>query len=584
MQKEKTPEFRQPNEFKAADPSEIREALTGYVEALASTFEFDPDKLQTTVKLPAQEKLTTALSRVPDAHEIRFAIDQWGNKTGLNISSETKREPKHMDRQTQVGLLLEAAARNLAVSRSELAEGVTNALIRLRAKGLKRKFLAQAQDLIEGKPLVNKTRKALEAASVLALAAAACSAVVSPTVEGNDNQPVATATIDAPEFTATPTELPIPSSLKSQETALRQAGYEVQPTPEGVQLVNREGEPVLRSTEAATITITTKDSETLIFPQEDFEVRKTIGAGMENLLTVKDPEGNVEYFFLERAGYWATPLEWFTDPTEIENYPEIDLEDIWNGRAAQTAALNAEPFPEGTLVPREFDYYVWEASGIDHFVTLNAAYPFPLPNDANNAMIDFGGPYFEDVLRKNNDPQRWIAFYKTTTPEGREAVIGTQQIMAPDGETSIFLQYIFGHEWPWEDDSRPSGAVINLVESVFLNRSMPSVGRGGNQYARVNLVPVVFIEYGDFPRRGFLSNFTGSEAVDSAAEELYPIDRNNPLLIRSDLPSRIDKAVAEMTGYANYVGQAGSEIQELQYLTLGGFSVAPTHSQYFENN
>lgn len=575
--------------IEANDPSQVQEAVKKYVAALAETLHPLSDTHEDLPNPSSIEHLTTLLRALLSAPELHLAVRAWGGRPSLAISSKSELEAKYglpLSRSGQLKLLLEAAARHRAVA-SGLDGGheISNAVLRLRANAIAKKLEKEAIALIAGSKKAEKTKSVLQAASILALAAAACGTVVSPTIEGNGNQPLATATSNTPEITETPTEAPpaTPESLTRQETLLRQAGYQIEATEQGVSLVNREGQPVLKSTEAATVTITTENGETLIFPQDDFEVRKTIGAGMENLLTVKNPEGNVEYFYLERVGYWATPLEWFSNPKEIENYPAIELQDVWNGRMAQTAAINAEPFPEGTLVPKGFVYTIWAASGPEYFVTLGGIYSHP---ENPNGVIDHGGRYLEDLLRQDNDPQRWVAFYQTITPEGREAVIGIQQVMAPNN-SSLFIPFIFGPEWPIDEDyPNYQNTKINLVTSVFLGKSIPTIDRGGrtpDNFVAIGLLPVIYTEYGDYPTRTMFGVFRGSDAKPSAGEELSQLTQNNLALVHSELLIRIHEAGSHLEGRVDIIGGAGDEVLDLQYMALNGWWAIAINPEYFQN-
>jgi len=72
------------------------------------------------------------------------------------------------------------------------------------------------------------------------------------------------------------------------------------------------------------------------------------------------------------------------------------------------------------------------------------------------------------MVNVDNDYRKWVSFYEAIMPSGKTVVIATQQMLAPDGEKSIFFHYVFGEEWPQETISTPDGTKINLTDSVFL--------------------------------------------------------------------------------------------------------------------
>lgn len=390
---------------------------------------------------------------------------------------------------------------------------------------------------------------------ILALLAA-CSPAV--------NQSAATPTATAQVPTGTPSDIPVtvPDSLSNQESILRLAGYRIQTSPDGVKLVDPHGQSALRSLEANTVVITTENDETLTFPQEAFEVRKTIGAGVEQILTVKSPEGAVEYFYLDRSGEWVTPIEQQTDPREIENYTEATMEDVWSGRMLYSELLNAQEFPAGTLVPDEFSYKLWRTGGGGYYVKIQHAI---------DGESDVGLKFNYEIVKHGNDYRRWVAFYQSQTPEGVDVLIGTEQVLSTDGKTSIFFHYIFGPEWPWTEDYHfSSGRTLNLVDNVF-QATDPQVSDPSQELGRV-IRPVITVTFGDpqNERRGLTVLPNGLNGPPAAGGPLYlDFQQNNPVLVRDDLAELITKA-AEVTGPNVWVAYVGPEISELQYMYLMG--------------
>lgn len=559
------------------EPGHTGAALEQYVNDLSAQMEYSADVQGGGI--PTAEKLAQQVVLKADLPEIRLDLKAFGKRPSIGISSATETSPKRTDRQGQVAVLLEAAARHRKVVESMTGKDPMSRVVIMTARARANRFIKEAGKLIEqGQPGKSLKRKILETSIVLGLALAACGKASTPEVAAGKT-PVATEVSLDPqqgEPTIEPTENTIPESLAEQMPKLTQAGYRLEATSQGWELVSSNGEPVLSTPEPATVVIYLENSEAKIYPQEDYELRNTIGAGVDFIQTVKGPDGNVEYMYLEKVGYWVKPIEQQTDPEVIENYPNINLEDVWNGRVVYSELLTAEPFPEGTLVPNAFVYTIFESSGIDYFVALRGLYSHP---DHPNGVYDTGDTYLTEMLRQGNDPQRWVAFYRTVTPEGKEAIIGTRQVMATGGEASLFLHYIFGPEWPTKDVKKGQ-VTYNLVQTVFLNHTEPGFGRGGAKYSRANLIPVIYTEYDGFDGQVYGVQDAGESG--GAGEEVYILDQNNPVLIDPDLLTKIRATAEKLTGRTEPVDWAGEEINYLQYQALIGWSAYITQAEYFE--
>ena len=563
---------------------QVEEVVAKYVKALieAGKLVF-PAEIDNLDRLSV-EQLATLIEKIPEPNQknpITLRVSRRGLIRG--IASDSKFEeikPQELTLSAQLTLALETAARFHLIVNNLPEKGFANKTKKAVAKFKAKDAEKQALQLIwenRNYDSSNQTKKVigLSATALLALIAVSCK--VSPP-EINNNYPTAVVIDEDPDIsnpddedpddinqiptpTVKPTEVisATPESFTSQQSALREAGYTIQSTEDGTQLINRENKVVIRSTEAATITITTADQETLSFPQEAFEARDTIVAGVEHVLTIKNTEGEVIYFFLERTGQWVAPLEIFTDARETENYPEIDLADIESGRLLISEALVAQPFPEGTLV---LDDLWWVLStGIQYDYTIQlVGITHGTNDDAWTAM--------KDIITHETDPRRWTNFSRTTTPEGKEALIGTQQMLMPDGKTSVLFHYIFGPEWPWEEDYRPGNQTPrNLVYGVFLGQTNNSEDRLS---MTARLMP--YVAYGNFT--GSVSGqFIGPDFVSeaSAPDELYHASEGGPLASNPDLVDLFNTKFPEIKelGGLGFVGPASPEdINSLQYEIL----------------
>lgn len=577
---EKPEASNEPINSSEGDSSQISSHIENYVVNLSEQMVFSPENVGRfgVSGIPTPEKMASLVIKKPDSLETRLNIPPWGPRSSFSISSNTEITKDTANIRSQVALLLEAAARNRVVAKKLVENDPVSAVIRMAAKARAAKFKKVAEKFIlEPWRAKSKPKRLLES-SVLTLALAACSTTAIATSETDNNQPGIETSIELPTPTPEPTDVgvPTPESLTRQESQLILAGYTIQATPEGIQLVNREGLAVLSSTEPQMIKISTQSGEKE-FSQNTFVVRETIGAGVENILTIQSQQGEVEYFFLDRTNEWVTPIEQQTNPKEIENYPQIDINDIWNGRALYSELLSAEPFPEGTLVPDQLAYTLWRTGGGGYLVKIQHLV------DGN---YDTQLAFYRDLIRQNNDYQRWIAFYRSQTPDGIDVLIGTEQILSTDGETSIFLHYIFGPEWPWEDDYRfPSGRTLNLIDNVF-QATDPSVSDPNNELGRV-IRPVITVVYEDpeLAGRGIQILPGGAENNPPAAGgNLYlNFNQNNPVNVREDLAQLISNA-AETTGPTVYVSAVGSEIEDMQYIALMGTLNHVITPEYFQNN
>lgn len=342
---------------------------------------------------------------------------------------------------------------------------------------------------------------------------------------------------------------------------MKKLGYELRNGDRGWELISPQGDMVLSATDTLTVTAYGADNEVIISPEQAFAVTKTIGAGMEQLLTLNNAEGKPTHTFLERAGYWAPLAEIQTDPREIENYPEVPIEAIWNGLLAQSEALTAEPFPAGTFVPEKFIYVMWGGS---------QSYSIQL-QDFGGGLADDDRRYHVEAVNKDNDYRRWTNFYRSQTPEGVEVIIGTEQILMPDGKTSLFFHYVFGPEISWEKDFNYAGRLQNLIDSVFLSRTLPAERGRDSMVMR----PQIFTARWDDGSQ-FGGTFTGQP---KAAISLYNLPHNNPATIKNGLEQTF-RQFAE-TNSRGTVATAGDEVEKLQYMGLGSDVIQAIFSAYF---
>ncbi|MFH2118475.1 MAG: hypothetical protein ABII10_01940 [Candidatus Paceibacterota bacterium] len=573
-------------EIKARNKELIGQTVAEYVSALTAKLEFSPEKIKELAKLPPAEQLASLVEK-PEGTGVNLKIKRGPRTWAISSDAEfgSKIDPEAITLQAQLALALEAAARFQVVAENLPKEGVFNQTNILRAKSLAKKAEKAATDLIfeNREPKAIGTKLRALTVTLFMLFAAACAKVVVPNANGiNNTEPLITypdnnsdignlpplegqipeenpdEVIDQePTPTIKPTEAiaPTPESFTSQQSSLKLVGYTIQATEDGTQLVNAENKVVIASTEVATVSITTATGETLKFPQEAFEGKSTTVAGVEYILTIKNAEGEVAYFFLEKTSEWVTPLEIQTNARELENYPEIDLADIESGRALISEALKAEPFPEGTLVLDDLYYFLSQGLNYDYNVQLVGI---------TNGTNDNAWNAMEGIIKQNTDPRRWTNFYRTVTPEGKEAIIGTQQMLLPDGKTSVFFHYIFGPEWPWEEDYQPGNqSPRNLINSVFLAQTVPN---DPNTRISLTVRPIVHVEYSDFT--GSISGeFIGSDAISSAPDELYHSD-GGPIADNSELLAKFNASEAEIKKIG-FVGPATfDEINHLQFEPL----------------
>ena len=82
----------QPRTFEVKDPTQIEQAVDGYVAALAGKFRFPVGK-QDLSKLPTGEQLASLANKDADLDELRLAVKPWGGRSSLNISSKTDNFP-----------------------------------------------------------------------------------------------------------------------------------------------------------------------------------------------------------------------------------------------------------------------------------------------------------------------------------------------------------------------------------------------------------------------------------------------------------------------------------------------------------
>lgn len=549
--------------------SEVKRAIKNYVAQLADQMALPAENLTGVSGIPTAEKLARLVEKTSDS-AVQLSLRSKRSRSSVFISSETKITPDMQGRNAQIALLLEAAARHRVVANSTTEKtNFLDKLAQMNARSRVKKFEKEAEALIQ-ESTSPKTRRILQASSVLMLAAAACGATFSviPPVDGGSRTTEVSSSPDIdptikPTIESTPTAEPAPASLESQMSLLKPAGYKLQHSAEGWELLDRNGKSVLISKEAATITIIAENGDELLFPAEDFEVKKTIGAGVDFILTVKNPEGKVDHFFLDKEGSWVTPIEQQTDPNVIENYTQVELNDLWDGRMLYSEMLNAQQFPEGTIVPDYFTYWLTN-SPTGFYVMLQ---------DVVNGLPDVSGDS-NLKIHSDNDYRRYINFSRSQTPSGVEVVIGTEQVLMPDGKTSLFLHYVYGQEWPWDKDIKYGSHQYNLIDSVFLKNTTPAKPN----HVYVAMRPVIFFETFDPDLMNKWGGIVQSNP-DTAGTELYKLPQNKPVTILPNFENTIHEMQPQLP-WDGQVTKVGSEIDVLQYMGLlstWAYTVSPDY-------
>lgn len=402
-------------------------------------------------------------------------------------------------------------------------------------------------------------------ASAVSMMLTACGTSVVPSVDG-DIRPTATllAAVGHPELepTADPF-VTLPQSIRDQMSVLERSGYSVKESQAGWELVSKENQTVLTTPEPGTVIINTKDGGILTYPQEAFEVKSSIGAGVEVILTVKNTQGKVEYFSLDKEGYWVSPIELQTNPEVIENYTPIELEDMWSGRVLYSELLAAEPFPSGTAVPDDLIYRLWP-NPKGEIIDLIALF-----KDSQFAETQ---PAYQEMVNVRNDYRRWIAFYKTNTPSGLEMIVGTQQMLSPDGKTSYLFHYGTGEEWPQDKDSRTfSGDLINIVDNIYRASEQ---GPGGNDLLLWTMNPTIAIKAINPQAEETYFGLVrpGGHLPPTAGIELYKLEQNNPLSTSNELAKLVEEAFnnSDLNVGGNLSVADEKTTEQLQYMFLLG--------------
>lgn len=311
-------------------------------------------------------------------------------------------------------------------------------------------------------------------------------------------------------------------------------------------------------------TIRLETGEEFDFPLQAFENVSTIVAGIESIQVVRNTAGEVEYFLLPEKGYWVAPIEINTNPDNIENYPQISLEDGWDERLLYSEALEARPFPEGTAVPDRFVYKLLRSPLGSHI---------QLVGWFDESEYNYSDPGFQENINIDNDYKRWIAFYRSTTPNETEVLVATQQMLSADGENSYLIHWIFGEEWNW---TRDQDSKRNLIDSLFKAADPNHQG----DFDRWRIAPSVYY----FTAEDFYNTLFGTNAGSTtAAIELREDERNSLAANYPELEDLFQQAIQERSVVV--VGDVDPEVMEWLQRTFQIGITRPIESQvndYFE--
>jgi hypothetical protein len=183
----------------------------------------------------------------------------------------------------------------------------------------------------------------------------------------------------------TPTEIPtpivqaspefsFPASVMESLAELQNIGYTVKQTAEGISLISPDGHSLLTATAEKQVIVPGKNGETIQIAEGEYhyEMVPTKGVGVEFIQTMKDSEGNIQYMYLDKVGYWDTLAEVGTDLSNPERFPSCEMDDVWSGRLLYTELLTiAKEFPEGTVVPDRY-FYNLKHGNQGYYVQLEA--------------------------------------------------------------------------------------------------------------------------------------------------------------------------------------------------------------------
>lgn len=393
------------------------------------------------------------------------------------------------------------------------------------------------------------------------------------------SQPEATPTATlspTPLPTATATPETLPTILKELEPRLKGMGFELAEAGSQWELRDADNQLVLSASDVNSLTLYGAEGETFTQPAQAFSIQRTIGAGMEQLLVLGNTQGETTHTYLPRGGYWAELVEIQPEARVIADYPVVPIEALWSGLLAQTEALNAQPFPEGTVVPNGFGYRI--RAGAEVYWVMLHEWTGDRWDISFNYLRSWSHPD-DYIVDSSNDYRRFTNFYRSQTPEGTEILMATEQVLMTDGKTSLFLHYVYGPEWPWDEDARYAGHPVNLIDDVFLARIVPP--KAGRQESWV-MRPTIFTARWD----GEPVRHGGILGWGTAITELYALPQNNPVAILDGLEESFrEQGTRENASDWHWLGEfvsiAGDEINELQYIGLDSDVIQSLWPQYF---
>lgn len=210
----------------------------------------------------------------------------------------------------------------------------------------------------------------------------------------------------------------------------------------------------------------------------DFIVKEVNNLLYNKVIGIKDTEGQT-YLWNPDTSSWFEPNKIQYSPEDIGAYTSVEdynrfingnitLGELWDEKVST-------PFPEGTFVPKFF-------LNLSHNQTTFYSYLniFPnYPNIFNYYQEIVGGDY----PNKNNTPFKWVAFYKTKTPDGlSDVVVATLKILDSDGKSFILEHFAFGDHWLTDLNNQNENVLVRELTKMDYNIFPIIFGPPGSGY------------------------------------------------------------------------------------------------------